>query len=233
MVRAAVAMGANVNRRMRRAWPLMSYCTKRGCVEAVKACLAAGAEVDARGGDEGWQTAVAHAGYEGHEELLEVLLEAGASASVGWKGEDETLAAVCWGSPTPGIVRRLVEAGADVKSRDMDGTAFMRAAFRGNLGVMKVFKELGVDVAAKDGEGMTAMQWTSSGEVVRWLATRGVSVQGDEDGDSPLHHACCSAAVNAVRAMIELGADVNARGKFGRTPLHSAAGIYNQEQLAA
>ena len=64
-VRVAVAMGADVNRQLYRAWPLMSCCTARGCLEAVKACLAAGAEVDAQGGyiTDGWWTALVHAGF--------------------------------------------------------------------------------------------------------------------------------------------------------------------------
>ena len=52
MVRVAVGMGADVNRRLQGAWPLMTYCAMRGCLEAVKACLAAGAEVDAEGGND-------------------------------------------------------------------------------------------------------------------------------------------------------------------------------------
>ena len=47
--------------------------------------------------------------------MVEALLEAGASAKVGEDGQDQTLAAVCDGHPTPGIVRRLAEAGAKVQ----------------------------------------------------------------------------------------------------------------------
>ena len=98
MVRVAVAMGADVNRRLQGAWPLMSYCAARGCVEAVKACLAAGAEVDARGGAPyDWETALVRAGLEGHEAVVEALLKAGASAKVGRDGWDHTLPWVCEG----------------------------------------------------------------------------------------------------------------------------------------
>ena len=65
-VRVAVAMGADVNRRLRDARPLMTYCAGRGCLEAVKACLAAGAEVDAEGGVfHSWKTALVHAARGG------------------------------------------------------------------------------------------------------------------------------------------------------------------------
>ena len=47
-----VAEAPDINQRLRGAWPLMTYCAGRGCLEAVKACLAAGAEVDAEGGND-------------------------------------------------------------------------------------------------------------------------------------------------------------------------------------
>ena len=126
----------------------------------MKACLAAGAEVDAASGNSymDWWTALVHAGREGHEAVVEALLEAGASAKVGRDGRDETLGAVCWGRPTPGIVRRLVEAGADVKAVDDDGySALHRAAIRGNLAVMEALVDLGAELTTTSNDGSTAM----------------------------------------------------------------------------
>lgn len=40
--------------------------------------------------------------------------------------------------------------------------------------------------------------------------------------NQPLHEACWAKRVAAVRLLIERGADVNARGDFGQTPLHYA-----------
>ena len=222
-VRVAVATGADVNRRLDSAWPLMTYCAGRGCLEAVKTCLAAGAHVDAPGGScYDWKTALVHAARGGHEAVVEALLEAGASAKVGEDGRDQTLAAVCENHPTPGIVRRLVEAGADINSHDYDGTALIHAARCGNVAVMEVLVELGADVEGTDGWGWTVMRWAANGEVVRWLAARGFSIQGDGGHMSPLGWACDDGRVDAVRALIELGADVGYRDMGGWTPLHRA-----------
>ena len=192
-VRVAMAMGADVNCRLPRAWPLMAYCAARGCVEGVKACLAAGAEVDAEAGFRyrRWETALVHAGRGGHEAVVEALLEAGASATVGPDGNDETLAAVCCrGNPSLAILGRLVEAGADV--------------------------------AGVDGGRQTAMHWAPTGEVVRWLAARGLNVRGHGE-ISPLCRACDGRRLDAIRALIELGADINYKSEEGWTPLHRAA----------
>ena len=229
MVRAAVAMGEDVNQLPQRAWPLLTYCTGSGCLEAVKACLAAGAEVDRAGRGnfddmpDGWRTAVVHAAYGGHEAVVGALLEAGASARVGRDGEDETLAAVCQGHPTPGIVRRLAEAGADVNASGPNGTALSNAASRGDLALMEVLLEVGADVVVTNVLGRTAMHHAASAEVVRWLAARGASVQGVANTDSPLLSACNAGRVDAVRALIELGADVHDRNGDGETPLHRAS----------
>ena len=225
MVRAAVAMGADVNWRGESALPLMSYCAARGCLEAAKICLAAGAEVDAIS-DDGlscW-TAVVHAGRRGHEAVVEALLEAGASAKAGEDGQDQTLAAVCQGHPTPGIVRRLAEAGADVNAVDEGGTpAFQVAASRCKLAVMEALVDLGANWACVDSFGMNAMHAVWKGEAVRWLAAHGLSIQGDGVHSSPLQTTCRLGHTSALTTLLELGADVHDRNIDGRTPLHSAA----------
>ena len=239
-VRVAVAMGADVNRRLYMAWPLMTYCTGRGCLAAVMACLAARAEVDASCSarsykidlDCVWETALVVAARHGHEAVVEALLEAGASATVGSDGRHQALARVCSGSPTPGIVRRLVEAGAAVSGSGAD-LALSNAARRGNVAVMKVLVELGADVTGTDRWGWTVMHSAATGEAVRGLAARGVSVQGDGGNHSPLHLACSQGRVNAVCALIDLGADVHYRTNDLQTPLFYAMARAIDERVAA
>ena len=226
MVRAAVGMGADVNRRLQGARPLMTYCAMRGCLEAVKACLAAGAEVDSACDDIvlDWWTALVHAAFEGHEAVVEALLEAGASAQVGEDGLDQTMAAVCCVRPTPGVVRRLAEAGAavDVPCYDEDGdTPLLSAAGRGNVGVVEALLELGANMASVNTFGLTAMYRAGTRDVVRLLAARGVSVQGDGVRDSPLQVACQAGHIDAARGMLERGADVHYCRKSGMA-LHYA-----------
>ena len=229
-------MGADVNRGLQGAWLLMTYCAGRGCLEAVKVCLAAGAEVDAQGEgfpiswhDWFWWTAVVVAAYRGHEAVVEALLEAGASAKVGPGGEDHTLATVCKGSPMPGTVRRLAEAGADVNGpyRSMTAPALCQAANRGDVAMMGLLVELGAEVDPSDRR--SAIWFAANGEVVRWLAAGGASMQ--DDGallyETLVEYGC----LDAFRALVELGADVNQpEGLGAMVPLHHVVQVEEEQE---
>ena len=179
----------------------------------------------------GW-TALVHAGRGGHEAVVETLLEAGATVKVGRDDRDHTLAGVCDGHPTPGIVRRLAELGASVSAVDPSGVPPLHCAARhGEAAVMEALVDLGANVASVDGQGRNAMYYAASGEAVRFLAARGLSIQGDGVRDSPLLCACCDGHVDAVRAFAELGADLSYQGKKGNTALHCAV-QFAQEDVA-
>ena len=154
---------------------------------------------------------------------MEALLEAGASAQIGWHDGDWTFPTVCGGQPTPGILRRLAEAGADVNAVPMGGepwmetidhyghppTALMIAARDKRLDMAQTLVELEADVNEGACCGHTAMHMAADGDVVRWLVARGGEVRGDSFADwPPLQSACIDGRVDAVRALIELGADV-------------------------
>ena len=93
---------------------------------------------------------------------------------------------------------------------------------------METLEELGADVAVIDDYGGTAMSHAGTGEVVRWLAARGMSVEGDGNNASPLFSACgfsrvdTRVAVEMTRLLLAAGADVHAVGDNGETPLHYA-----------
>ena len=99
-----------------------------------------------------------------------------------------------------------------------------KAARKGFDDVVRFWVDKGVDVNAKDKEGMTALH----------MAAWGVAQELKEDGihgnvthydfvPPELYSATVIGCVKAVRVLLENGADVNAKGGEGETPLHKAA----------
>ena len=96
------------------------------------------------------------------------------------------------------VARALIEAGADPSVRgSLDATPLQRAAKRGDRGGFRLLMDLGADPSIRD-----------------------------EDGDPPLHWAFLgdhAFASEFTLALLEAGADPNARGSLRATPLHHAA----------
>ena len=215
LVRVAAGMGADVSRQLGEAWSPLSICAARGFLAAVKTCLAVGAGVELRRA-RGWR-ALMSAAHGGYEAVVEALLEAGPSAQA-----PRLLATACRGITTPGIVRRLVKARANVNDRHESGTALYHATLRNNLAVMEALVDLGADVVGAGKGGSTPLHVAADGEAVRWLVARGASIQGNGVDESPLLRACREGRIDAVRALVELGADPRDRDWFSCTPLHKA-----------
>lgn len=126
------------------------------------------------------------------------------------------------------MIRRLLEAGADVNARtkewppekkwlyalndvswvDMTGqTPFIRASLAADIPVMKLLLEHGADPHITTFEGTNALMAAAG---VNWTVAQTYTVSEE-------------AALEAVKMNIELGADVNATNSMGLTPLLGAA----------
>lgn len=132
-------------------------------------------------------------------ETVRLLLELGADAdAVDKTGASPLHAAVSWDytpyefSSPEAVLRLLVDSGAKIDRVDNEGRTPLHivSKMNGNRGGMKFFLDNGVDPESKD-----------------------------KHGNRPLHLGAEGACPGAVRALLEVGAEVNPLNDAGQTPL--------------
>lgn len=155
--------------------------------------LVAGAEVDTTG--ERRLTPLQAAAYQGLEAMVAVLLEAGAEIN-NVKGGKTALALACEEGRC-GVVKLLLDAGADIELRDVWGPLHV-AAMNGRVDVTKQLIDAGADVNV-----------------------RGFGALPDlREGWTPLHIASNSGHCDCLKILLAAGADPNILDLRGRHALH-------------
>lgn len=205
---------------------------------AIQALLKGGAAVDTPidYGDHSITPLIMAAG-KGEGEIVAILLEAGANVNAKSTDGQETalMGAVTRGHV--GIIRTLIEAKADLKPKSTYGfNAFTSAVAAGNLEAAEAL----LDAGAKIEEGahtITPLQFAATSgnvEMIRFLIKRGADVNygAKSGGQTALLSAIYAAKPEAVKALIELKANVNSKTKDGDTPL-KAARKGDQEDIIA
>lgn len=125
--------------------------------------------------------------------------------------------------------RSLLTAGADVNSRDSEGsTLLMLAAHAGNLAMVSALLEAGAEVNASDERGWTALMKAAYNaeldrgfaDVAQALIDAGADVEMPIGyGIRPLMLAAGYGETAVVETLLKAGADVTARNEGGLTAL--------------
>lgn len=113
------------------------------------------------------------------------------------------------------IVEALIGAGANIKAQDNDGFTPLHMACRSAKGLRASAKVLhmlidgGADIHAKTVEGRTPLHHTYRADFIKILLQYGAKVdEQDNRGETRLHWACRDNAIEALKILIESGADV-------------------------
>jgi ankyrin repeat protein len=157
----------------------------------------------------------------------------------------------------PQILRALLKAGAQVEARNPEGqTALMVVARTGRVESAELLIRKGADVnAVEQWRGQTALMWAAlegQGAMVRLLARHGAKVDARSfvndwarqvtaerrgqwrpiGGLTPLLFAARQGELEAVRALLEAGANPNLPDPEGVTPMLMAATNYHFDVVA-
>jgi ankyrin repeat protein len=169
MIEALLEAGAPIEAEGCADWTPLLTAANRGEIKAVRRLLQAGANVHAGKGD-----VLCYAcEKENSLELVELLLDAGASVNVigGHKGSTPLHVASEHGQTN--VVRVLLQAGAEAKTKDLNGwIPFHNAALGSSVEILRLLIEAGSDIKALDHKGRDACelatQWGKP-EVAKFL----------------------------------------------------------------
>jgi len=241
VVAELIERGADMHAKTKGGFTPFLFAVREGRTGAVKAMLKAGASVN-----ETWQggrttgvngiSAMVLAVANAHYELASYMLDQGAdpnASAQGWtalhnitwvrkpgKGDNDPAPEGSGEMSSLELVRKLAAKGADLNAKmtrpgnpgrtsmNMIGaTPFMMAARAADAPLMRLLAELGADPKLPNADGTTPL-----------MAAAGVGTYspGEDPGDE-------KEVLEAVKAAVELGNDVNAVDQKGETAIHGAA----------
>jgi len=185
----------------------------RGDLDAVKAFIAKGVNINTREKNYDQDTALTFASNLGHTEIVKYLIEKGADINL---ADAKGRTPLWYASGVDNIenIKLLLAAGADVNKSPKNGeTAIIRAACNGQTETIKLLLAKKANINDKTDENITPLMCAAmydKAETINFLVANKANInQREEWGYTALMLAAKQGKANAVKALIEAGADLN------------------------
>jgi ankyrin repeat protein len=222
--------------------PLM-YAAVTGSPAAMKLLIDRGADVNARNAFD--STALMWSATD--MEKVRMLVEHGADVNAVSKGGRTALLIAAMSDHSASIVKLLISKGANIKAVDKGKMTSLLAAAQGcDPETVRLMVDAGLDVNAADKAGFTPLILaveSGNSSAVKFLIAKGANVNAvtvdrfEQVKNGPLDlgkftaltEAATENKLDMVRALLDAGADINARDVRGMTPLMLAIGTDHQD----
>ena len=203
----------------------------RGSRQIAVALIQAGADVNAQNKVH-LQTPLHLCAFHDHDRMTAILVKAGAKLDLtDHGGATPVQMAAYQGSVNTLNVLLAADPHQDVENlaHSYGLSAFHFAVKNGHIRVVEALIDTGVDLTHKSDKGLTALHIAAEeGDVamIKLLVKYGAAdmhATTDDNGQTPLHAAAYNGRLDAMAALVLLGADPEKQDKHGRTALGHAA----------
>jgi ankyrin len=198
---------------------------RSGSAVAVKALLAKKVDVNAPGVDS--STALHVAVHEGHLDVANLLLNAGAKPDLPTRYKITPLS-IAAENGDAAMIERLIKAGADPNGTSREGeTVLMTAALNGKTDAMRMLLKNGAKVnVAEPFKGQTALMWAAgegNAKAAELLVEFGSDVKSkSKAGYTALLLAVLNNQIDAAKVLLDHGANIEDKIADGTTALNMA-----------
>jgi ankyrin repeat protein len=246
-LRTLVRSAADANAKDAEGDPPLMIAAASGSLDAMRLLLDRGADVNGRNAF--GSTALIWAA--GERPKVELLLARGADVNAAAKTGRTALFVAAMDENGGPVVRLLLSKGASLTTKDAFGNTLLTAAAVGNdLDTMRLALDAGVDPSASGVTGVTPLfvsAYHANLAAVRLLLSKGARVDAVADKPvlfplddpksgpialrkaTPLMIASAVGSADVVKALVDAGANVNAKDGRGMTPLMFAIAKNQQD----
>lgn len=171
------------------------------------------------------RTALMYASEKGCTDIVDLLIERGASVNLNGAGGLGPLHRACRYGKLD-VADRLLKKGADPNALDDEGFPLIWACYSGSLGIFDILVVYGADYNKRSPSGLTCLMVASTHgkeDVVGRLLSLNVDVNAQDDqGETALHKATTYGHVEIVKLLLSAKADVSLVNHEGKKAIDFA-----------